>query len=204
MLVSVVGIVTSAWGAYFIGESIIDGSISKKLIKPYSLTGDFIVNNIGEKIYKVLLGIVAIFLISLFLNNNLLLTTNISIFTILIFLISIILACLIAFFFDTIIGLATFWTHENYFIRGNFAVISRLFSGRVIPLVFFPEFLQAVAIILPFRYMLSFPVEVILGKLSTYDLILGFCLQFIWLFIAYIGYKLLFTKGVKIYQAYGS
>jgi ABC-2 type transport system permease protein len=49
-----------------------------------------------------------------------------------------------------------------------------------------PEILQTAAQVLPFRYMVSFPVEMLTGQLTQAQLLTGFAVQTAWVAVALI------------------
>ena len=61
--------------------------------------------------------------------------------------------------------------------------IADIFSGQVIPLPFFPLFLQKVAILLPFRYISDLPFRIIVGNVGIYEGMIGIIFQIIWIII---------------------
>jgi ABC-2 type transport system permease protein len=66
-----------------------------------------------------------------------------------------------------------------------------------------PAELRSLAEILPFRYMVSFPVEVLTGQVSGSEMVTGFLLQGLWL-IAALGLSgLVWRSGVRMYTAIG-
>lgn len=199
-----VNVITGAWGSYFIGEDIKTGNFSRYLIKPYSLLVDHASGNLGEKLFKILVTLITtiIFISYLFLNFEI--KVNISYLSAILFLISLVLAASIGFLLDCNIGLATFWVHENDFLRKLYAVLKEIFSGSLIPVALLPGILLTFATILPFRYLLSFPAEVLLNRLSLNDLIIGFGIQTLWFLLIFISFKFLYKKGLKNYQAFGS
>jgi ABC-2 type transport system permease protein len=66
-----------------------------------------------------------------------------------------------------------------------------------------PGILHTVAVVLPYRYMLSFPVEVATGNLSPGAVVLGFVLQMIWLGAGFALFRLVWGRGVRHYSAVG-
>ena len=78
-----------------------------------------------------------------------------------------------------------------------------LLAGPVAPLVLLPAALQPLAIVLPFRYMVGFPVEVLTGQVSGASLLAGFALQGIWLLVALSLYSVLWRAGLRQYMAVG-
>lgn len=63
--------------------------------------------------------------------------------------------------------------------------------------------MQQVAIILPFCYMISFPVEVLTNQLDGAGLQRGFMLQVAWLVIALILSVTLWHSGLRRYSTVG-
>ncbi|MBI4036254.1 ABC-2 family transporter protein [Candidatus Daviesbacteria bacterium] len=199
-----VNIFISAWSAYFIGEDIKNGDFSNYLLKPFSLLEHNLANNIGEKSFKLVIASIFVVIVGYILLGNMALEANISVMSFILFLVSLLFAAIIYFFIDMCIGLATFWIHDNEFLRYFNNILRDFFSGRIIPIAFLPGIFYTTALILPFRYILSFPIEVLLNKLDTLSLVSGFSIQMFWLLIFSFLYNLLYKQGIKTYQAFGS
>lgn len=199
-----VNIFISAWSAYFIGEDIKNGDFSNYLLKPFSLLEHNLANNIGEKSFKLVIASIFVLTIGYVLLGSIAIEANISAISFLLFLISLLFAATIYFFIDMCIGLATFWVHDNEFLRYFNNILRDFFSGRIIPVAFLPGIFYTIGLALPFRYILSFPIEVLLNKLDSFSLISGFSLQILWLLIFIFLYHLLYKQGIRAYQAFGS
>ena len=78
-----------------------------------------------------------------------------------------------------------------------------IFAGQVAPTVILPGILKQAAILLPFRYMIGFPIEVLMGKLPPGETVAGLVIQFIWTTSVIIIYKMIWNRGVKAYTAIG-
>lgn len=78
-------------------------------------------------------------------------------------LLSIALAFLMNFYVHYILGMTAFWFTQSSGIRRVFDLLSNVFSGVFIPLVFFPIGLQRLLFFLPFPYMSFVPVMVFTG-----------------------------------------
>lgn len=74
------------------------------------------------------------------------------------------LAFLMNFYVHYILGMTAFWFTQSSAIRRVFDLLSGVFSGVFIPLVFFPMTLQKILLFLPFPYMSYVPVMVFTGK----------------------------------------
>ena len=66
-------------------------------------------------------------------------------------ILSITLAYLMNFFVNYCIGMASFWIVQTNGLRSFYALAGSVFSGMLIPLVFFPKPLQIIQFFLPFH-----------------------------------------------------
>jgi ABC-2 type transport system permease protein len=81
-------------------------------------------------------------------------------------LLSVALAFLMNFYVHYILGMTAFWFVQSSGIRRVFDLLSGVFSGIFIPLVFFPEVVQKALFFLPFPYMSYVPAMVFSGKFT--------------------------------------
>ena len=117
---------------------------------------------------------------------------------------SVVLAASLSFVAGVCLGLTAFWVTKpgpffNVWYNVAFAV-----GGQVAPVALLPGAIKAVAVVLPFRYTLGFPIEVFIGSLGSAELALGFALQAGWLVIGLVLMRVLWRSGVKQYQAVGA
>jgi ABC-2 type transport system permease protein len=78
-----------------------------------------------------------------------------------------------------------------------------LLAGQVAPLALLPDLMQKAATVLPFRYMIGFPVEVLTGQLDGVELGIGFAFQAGWLGITLALFVAMWRTGLKHYSAVG-
>jgi ABC-2 type transport system permease protein len=104
---------------------------------------------------------------------------------------------------DVSMGLAGFWMDDIDFLTGAFFTTDALFSGKVIPVSFLPAYLQQIGFYLPFRYAVSFPIELMLGKLTSFEIITGFGVLCFWTVFFWYLQKWLYQKGAIRYSSYG-
>ena len=129
---------------------------------------------------------------------------NFSFDNIFLFILALIFATVLTFVFDFVIGLGAFWVQDVKTITDFHDIFYFVLSGKVIPLGVLPTAIQIVNDFLPFRYMLSFPAEIILGNLNLENIILGFCVQIFWIILMTFLYIFMWRKGLKRYSAYGA
>jgi ABC-2 type transport system permease protein len=74
----------------------------------------------------------------------------------------------------------------------------------VAPVALLPAWARAAAEILPFRWMIGFPVELLLGGLTPAQALAGFAAQVIWILLGLGLVRLVWRAGVRSYSAVGA
>ena len=77
-------------------------------------------------------------------------------------------------------------------------------SGQMAPLTLFPAPIQVLAAVLPFRWMISFPAELLLGRLTPLDTLTGLGAQMAWVVLAFVLMRIMWRAGIRIYSAVGA
>ncbi len=176
------------------------GEFSALLLKPIHPVHTDIASNIAYKlvalpiILAMMLGLATIFPP----------TYNFHLWSILAFIPVMFMAYLIRFLSHWILGILAFWTTRANSIFQIFFVSEIFLTGRLAPLSLLPVPIQIVASILPFRWMIAFPVELLLGKVTPEDALVGFGMQTIWLGLEVMLLLLVWRAGVKRYAAVGA
>lgn len=203
LLVMLILTTNSAWSAQFIAQDIQKGELNYFLVKPVSFYFLEATKQAAEKIYKVFYVLIAIFLIMLFFNIGIE-DLNLKYELLPLFFISIILGSTLTFALDLAIGLSAFWLTQIIFLKRYYEFAQAIFSGEIIPIFLMPAGILFINQFLPFRYMLAFPIEIIMGKLDFSQIMFGLAIEIIWVFIAILIYKTIYKYGVKAYGGYGS
>lgn len=63
--------------------------------------------------------------------------------------------------------------------------------------------MHTLAIVLPFRYMVSFPIEIVTGQLPFIGMLAGFAWQTGWLILALILSAVVWRRGLRHHTAVG-
>jgi ABC-2 type transport system permease protein len=102
------------------------------------------------------------------------------------------------------VGLLAFWTDQAAALGNLIFTLYIVLGGAVVPLDLFPASVQQALAFLPFAYLLNFPVEVLLGKLTGPAVLRGFVVQLLWILL-FVGLRhLLWRNGLKRYSAVGA
>ena len=184
-LTNIANFLTSTDSTYAIAEEIKDGSIIMRMIKPvnvdlsilfFELGNKVIITScvflpvmIGIEIYKyVTLGYVAFKIIPFLL-----------------FILSISLSYLLAFYLNLLFGYLAFFLMNLWGFSILKDSIIKFFSGAIIPLAFFSDVVRTVFEQLPFASLTYTPVMIYMEKYSGVDLALAFGKQIFWLLAFY-------------------
>jgi ABC-2 type transport system permease protein len=123
-------------------------------------------------------------------------------------ILSVALAYLMNFFVHYCLGMASFWIVQTNGIRAVYSLISGIFSGMFIPLVFFPMPLQIIQFFLPFQYTSYVPAMVFLGQYSLGDIQLSIPaivgIQAVAVLVAYLLSELMYKTAMKQFTAVGA
>jgi len=115
-----------------------------------------------------------------------------------------VLAFLLRFLLEWTLAQAAFWTTRVSAINQSYFVMMLFLSGQVAPLALFPPWLQVAASILPFRWTLGFPVELLLGRLTPAEALMGLGVQAAWVALAYVLMRIVWRAGIRLYSAVGA
>src|SRR5262249_6216187 len=86
------------------------------------------------------------------------------------YLVSLVFAFLIGFFFEACIGMIGFWFLEVTSLLYIVMTVNFVISGQMFPIDLLPPFWAGLLKMLPFQYMAYFPATVFLGKISGAEL----------------------------------
>lgn len=203
ILLSLVSLLTSSWVAeYDLAEAIRTGRISPLLLRPARPIMEYVGDHLGQKAVMLPLQLPLVALVALYFHNDLRLPTNMSIW--LLFAASVPLAATTGFLLDFLTGSLAFWIQDVKGIIQAKVLIAAFLAGQIIPLSLFPAGFEPFLRIQPFRYTLSFPLEVLAGGLSRSELISGFAWQAGYCIGIWICYRLVWRAGLRVYSAVGA
>jgi ABC-2 type transport system permease protein len=102
------------------------------------------------------------------------------------------------------LGMLCFWTTRGAAIFDLYMTVELLLSGRLVPLPLMPDWVQEISRFLPFQWAFYFPIETLVGDLSTAELIGGLGMQALWIAIGSFLVWVCFRASVKHYTAVGN
>jgi ABC-2 type transport system permease protein len=113
-------------------------------------------------------------------------------------------AYLIRSFFLWLLGLITLWTTRVSAIFELYMALELTLSGRLVPLTLMPHWARLVADFLPFRWTFAFPIESLIGKLSTAQLLEGLLFQALWIAGGAVIVQIVWRRGIRRFTSVGN
>lgn len=161
-----------------IGLSVEKGSVATDMMKPISLFGMFLAEDIGSIIALVFQNMLPILIIGSFMIR---VPVMADIRDLPMFIVSVVESFLINWIIAALFGMTAFTTINNDALIQVKKHLIRLMSGSIIPIWFFPEGAAKVLSSLPFMYIYQLPLSIYIGRGSRSEMISQMRLQFIWL-----------------------
>ncbi|MDE6947141.1 MAG: ABC-2 family transporter protein, partial [Anaeroplasmataceae bacterium] len=174
-----------------IGNDVVEGNVAINLIKPISYRMSLVFKAFGLMIYRLVIPSLFIWIILEIYKVAKLGMDVSNLFTIISFMLSLVLSFLIYIFFDYCFGMLAFVTTYIFGMNIIKNALLNFLTGKLIPISFFPLFIQKVFAFLPFVSMTYVPVLIYMGKYSKIEVLVQLGKQILWVIILYwFGYFL--------------
>ena len=116
---------------------------------------------------------------------------------------SLVLAFLMGFLIESLMGLIAFWFLEVSSLVFIYMLLSYFLSGHMLPLDWLPSPFGNWIRLLPFKYLAFVPAAVLLQKYDQQQLAMELSLGCAWVLILFGLNRLALARGLKRYSAYG-
>ena len=113
-------------------------------------------------------------------------------------------AVLMNFLLNFIMGCWGFWTAESGGPRFFLELVLEFSAGAFFPLNVLPAHIQTVLKTLPSPYLVFFPLNLFLEKISLHEIAAGYAVQFGWIVILAAMTRMVWIRGLRAYAAQGS
>lgn len=179
---------------------IISGDVAMDLVKPLDFQRARFAESLGSGVAEGLVGAIFISLILIFFAG---IPVPQSGLTWLLFIGSLVASVCLKFTIVYLAGLLCFWTSSAFGIAWSRAAITNLFSGALVPLPFFPGWLEALAKVLPFQGIVYVPASIFLGHLQGSQIFVQMALQWFWVIVLWMFGKVLWLWAVRQVTIHG-
>lgn len=177
------------------------GDLVRYLIRPFSY---YWIKFIEEMPYRLLqgsYGIILLILFSLIFGN--LIQISPDPFVLGMSGLIAVLAYFMSYTMKVNLGLSAFWFVDSRGFFELFTIILIVFSGGIVPLHLLPTVFQTLSYILPFSYTAYFPIIALQGQLNIPQLFQVVGVQMVWLGALLLLNRVMWSRGIKEFTAFG-
>ena len=182
-----------------VGDLVRYGQMNRLLIRPLSPFFDTLSSEMAGTVVYMIFDLPVVLGLALILRPEMHATWQ----AWLAFVPALLLAWGLRFFWGYWLALLAFWATRADALLALQDSLVFLLAGQVAPVGLLPSLLRHAAVVLPFRYMVGFPVEVLTGQVNNTELVAGFIVQAGWLAVALVLTAILWRLGLKRYSAVG-
>jgi ABC-2 type transport system permease protein len=202
MVLLIVDQLTSEITIHIFAYKIQDGTLSAELLRPiHPILTNTLMNNLAFKALTILAFIPVWLVLFLIFRPDL---SSITPQSLLLGIPAVLLGFTLNFLFGAAITCLAFWTTRIYSVMELWGALHLLLSGAFVPLSMMPPVIQKIALFLPFQLTLYFPIELILGKMASEDILRNFALDGFWIAVALTFFLVVWREGVKRFSAVGA
>jgi ABC-2 type transport system permease protein len=187
---------------YVLAHKIQDGTLSGELLRPvHPVLTNTLTNNLAHKVLTFL-ALVPIWLVLVLLFQPDF--SSVTAQNLLLGGVAVIFGFALNFLLGAIVTCVAFWTTRVYSLSEFVFGFGLLLGGIFVPLSLLPETAMRIALALPFQLYLYFPIQLILGRLTSEQMLVNFGLLAFWLVVAAVGFHIIWREGVKRFSAVGA
>jgi ABC-2 type transport system permease protein len=192
--------VTYTWIMYEYEYRVREGMLSFALLRPVHPIHSDIAENVSSKLITLPFMLAIAVILGLLFHP----AFHIPLWGAAAFAPALLLAFLLRFLLEWTLALTAFWTTRVGAVNQTYFVLILFLSGQIAPIALFPPAVRAAAEVLPFRWMIGFPIELILGRLSPAEAAIGILVQAVWIVLAFLILRAVWRAGVRVYSAVGA
>jgi ABC-2 type transport system permease protein len=200
ILLMLVNHVTYTWIMHEFEYRIREGLLSFALLKPVHPIHSDIADNISSKTLTMPVMLIIAAALAIIFHASI----SPSLWEIALFIPALLLAFFVRFILEWTLAQAAFWTTRVSAINQTYYVLLLFLSGQIAPLSLLPPIVQVAAKVLPFYWMVGFPVEILLGQLTLTDCLIGLGVQVVWLAVSFVLVRVVWRAGLRVYSAVGA
>jgi len=183
-----------------IATEIKEGQFTTMLLRPVDWYLMTFIRNLAWRVFRPLLFLPFFFLF-LWLYRGMLGEAHLHFSAV--FVLSVILGHLVSFTLVTMLAMIALFTQEAMSIFELYYLPALLLSGSVFPVAVLPGWAQTLAHALPFYATAGAPTEILIGRTLPSDIPGVLATQVVWIVISFVGYRFLWSRGLRQYAGAG-
>lgn len=183
-----------------IGFEIREGVFSTQLLRPVSVFWMNAARNVAWRSMKLFL-FVPLLVIFVLVYGKYLGATPLYLGWPLI--VCILLAHVLSFMMGYALAMVSLWTTEYVSVFQVYYFPEIILSGRLVPVDALPSWAVSIADVLPFKYTIYLPINALLGRVESSQLLVGMGIQAAWIAVFAVLGRVLLRRGLKQYTGFG-
>jgi ABC-2 type transport system permease protein len=196
----IVRLLTGAWVVWELNFEIRQGTLAFRLLRPVHPLFAYAAENVAAMPLRALITLPVAIGALWVLGRDRLASDPL---LVALFPVTVLGAWLITFLAMAIIGAAAFYLEQASAVFEVWLGLFGVFSGYLVPLELFPPWIAALARVLPFRYMLAFPVEMIVGMTPRPRALAELAVQWGYVAVLGLGARGAWRLGMRRFSAVG-
>ena len=187
---------------YQINDDIRSGGLDRYLVKPVSYSGFRLAVFLGDK------SLQSVFMALILAGSMGVLAVTVGLAVdpaqVLVFLGALVVAFLFNFLLFWCVGMVGFWMTETTFLFEAVRIVIITLAGGIFPLTIFGPAGEALLKVLPFRFTIQVPVDLLTGRTSAGSVGPDFALAAGWIVVLALAGQFLWSRGLRRFTAVGS
>ena len=195
-----VNFVTFDWHMWDYEYRVREGGFSPMLLKPIHPIHNDLAENLTYKTITMIVMLPAAVVLAIVFNATIHPTAQ----AIILFVPALVLAFMLRWFVEWTAALAAFWTTRTLAINRVYFALSFFLAGRMSPLKLLPRPFRIAAEWMPFRWMIAFPSEILLGNVDPDAAARGMLSQASWTAASFLIMIVVWRRAVRRYSGVGA
>ncbi|QED49815.1 ABC transporter permease [Cytobacillus dafuensis] len=175
-----------------IQEKVRTGDIALELMRPFNVPLRYLFADFGSVAFYIITALLPLYIV-LFIFMDLMVPT--SWLTWVYFIAAAFIGFLIRYCIEMAFGLLSFFLVETGGIVDIFYFAMSLLSGSVIPLWFFPDWLEKIAVYLPFQGIYYIPNAIFIGEISSGEILFSIGIQLFWVIVCFFLLRFVWNRA---------
>jgi ABC-2 type transport system permease protein len=176
-----------------LGMRVRDGQVAMDLIKPVNLMTLYFGQGLGRTAFRVSFATLPLLILFSLLTQ----VNPPALATLPAFAATVLCGYLINFQLDYMIGLVAFYLEYNNGIRWGIRLMMSIIGGMVIPLNYFPEWVERIFRLFPTQYMFFQPLQIYLGRVEPYAAWSIAAQALAWVLVIFVLAQLMQRDGLR-------
>jgi ABC-2 type transport system permease protein len=184
-----------------ISTEIYEGTLNKFIIYPINFYSYKIVTFYAHASFYLLQLTILLLGYALFFYDEAI--WALSLVNLILFFLVLLVSAFCYFALNSIIELIAFWADNIWSLGVILRLVTRFAGGVLIPVAFFPDWIQTFLKYTPFPYIVTFPVDVLMGNFSMHEFFANFSILILWILVFLGLARLLWKRGKYSYTGVG-